>query len=252
MTTAITLTRLRELRLGGMAQALERQLEQVGTYQDLPFQERFALLVEQECLERKHSKQERLVRQARFKLRATVQDIDYQHPRNIKKDQLARLAQGEWIERAQNLLITGPCGTGKTYLACALGHNACLQEYSVRYFRLSRLLLTLTQAKADGSYQKLLKQIAKTRLLLIDDWGLEVLTTAQRNDLMEIMDDRHRESSTVMISQLPTDQWYAAIGDNTLADAILDRLMHNAHRLPLKGESMRKTLGQLTEREHLQ
>lgn len=252
MTTAITLTRLRELRLGGMAQALERQLEQVGTYQDLPFQERFALLVEQECLERKHRKQQRLVRQARFKLRATVQDIDYQHPRNIKKDQLARLAQGEWIDRAQNLLITGPCGTGKTYLACALGHNACLQEYSVRYFRLSRLLLTLTQAKADGSYQKLLKQIAKTRLLLIDDWGLEVLTAAQRNDLMEIMDDRHRESSTVMISQLPTDQWYAAIGDNTLADAILDRLMHNAHRLPLKGESMRKTLGQLTEREHLQ
>lgn len=252
MTTAITLTRLRELRLGGMAQALERQLEQVGTYQDLPFQERFALLVEQECLERKHRKQERLVRQARFKLRATVQDIDYQHPRNIKKDQVARLAQGEWIDRAQNLLITGPCGTGKTYLACALGHNACLQEYSVRYFRLSRLLLTLTQAKADGSYQKLLKQIAKTRLLLIDDWGLEVLTAAQRNDLMEIMDDRHRESSTVMISQLPTDQWYAAIGDNTLADAILDRLMHNAHRLPLKGESMRKTLGQLTEREHLQ
>lgn len=252
MTTAITLTRLRELRLGGMTQALERQLEQVGTYQDLPFQERFALLVEQECLERKHRKQQRLVRQARFKLRATVQDIDYQHPRNIKKDQLARLAQGEWIERAQNLLITGPCGTGKTYLACALGHNACLQEYSVRYFRLSRLLLTLTQAKADGSYQKLLKQIAKTRLLLIDDWGLEVLTAAQRNDLMEIMDDRHRESSTVMISQLPTDQWYAAIGDNTLADAILDRLMHNAHRLPLKGESMRKALGQLTEREHLQ
>ena len=252
MTTAITLTRLRELRLGGMAQALERQLEQVGTYQDLPFQERFALLVEQECLERKHRKQQRLVRQARFKLRATVQDIDYQHPRNIKKDQLARLAQGEWIDRAQNLLITGPCGTGKTYLACALGHNACLQEYSVRYFRLSRLLLTLTQAKADGSYQKLLKQIAKTRLLLIDDWGLEVLTAAQRNDLIEIMDDRHRESSTVMISQLPTDQWYAAIGDNTLADAILDRLMHNAHRLPLKGESMRKALGQLTEREHLQ
>ena len=252
MTTAITLTRLRELRLGGMAQALERQLEQVGTYQDLPFQERFALLVEQECLERKHRKQQRLVRQARFKLRATVQDIDYQHPCHIKKDQLARLAQGEWIERAQNLLITGPCGTGKTYLACALGHNACLQEYSVRYFRLSRLLLTLTQAKADGSYQKLLKQIAKTRLLLIDDWGLEVLTAAQRNDLMEIMDDRHRESSTVMISQLPTDQWYAAIGDNTLADAILDRLMHNAHRLPLKGESMRKVLGQLTEREHLQ
>lgn len=251
MTTTLTLTRLRGLRLGGMAQALERQQEQMGTYDGLPFLERLALLVEQECLEREHRKQERLVRQARFKLRATVQDIDYQHPRNIKQAQLAQLAQGEWIERAQNLLVTGPCGSGKTYLACAVGHNACLQGFSARYYRLSRLLLELTQAKADGSYQKLLAQIAKIDVLLIDDWGLEPLTAAQRNDLMEIMDDRHGSKSTVMISQLPTDQWYAAIGDNTLADAILDRLMHNAHRLPLKGESMRKKQGQLTEREHL-
>lgn len=251
MTTAITLTRLRDLRLSGMAEALERQLEQVSTYDALSFLERFALLVEQECLEREHRKQDRLVRQARFKLRASVQDIDYQHPRNLKQGQVARLAQGEWIDRAQNLLITGPCGSGKTYLACALGHNACLQGYSTRYFRLSRLLLELTQAKADGSYQKMLKQLARTQLLLIDDWGLDALTTAQRNDLMEIMDDRHGATSTVMISQLPTDQWYAAIGDNTLADAILDRLMHNAHRLLLKGESMRKILGQLTEDEHL-
>lgn len=252
MTTTITLTRLRDLRLGGMAQALERQQEQVGTYDALPFLERLSLLVEQECLEREHRKQDRLIRQAHFKLRATVQDIDYQHPRNIQQAQIARLAQGEWIDRAQNLLITGPCGSGKTYLACAVGHNACLQGYSVRYYRLSRLLLELTQAKADGSYQKRLKQLAKTSVLLIDDWGLEKLTAAQRNDLMEIMDDRHGATSTVMISQLPTDQWYAAIGDNTLADAILDRLMHNAHRLPLKGESMRKILANLTEGEHLE
>jgi len=243
MTTALTLARLRDLRLGGIAQALERQQEQIGTYEALPFLERLALLVEQECLEREHRKQDRLVRQARFKLRATVQDIDYQHPRNIRKDQIARLAQAEWIDRAQNLLITGPCGSGKTYLACAVGHNACLQGYSVRYYRLSRLLLELTQAKADGSYPKLLAQIAKIQVLLIDDWGLEKLSAAQRNDLMEIMDDRHGSKSTIMISQLPTDQWYAAIGDNTLADAILDRLMHNAHRLPLKGESMRKKHG---------
>ena len=251
MTTAITLARLRDLRLSGMAQALQRQLEQVDTYDALSFLEPFGLLVDQECLEREHRKQNRLVSQARFKLQATIQDIDSQPPRNIKRDLTARPPQGEWNETAQNLLITGPCGSGKTYLACALGHNACLQGYSTRYFRLSRLLLELTQAKADGSYPKVLKQIAKTQLLLIDDWGLEALTAAQRNDLMEIMDDRHGSTSTVMISQLPTDQWYAAIGDNTLADAILDRLMHNAHRLVLKGESMRKILGELTEGEHL-
>jgi len=251
MTTALTLARLRDLRLGGMAQALQTQQEQVGTYEGLAFMERLSLLVEQECIEREHRKQTRLIRQARFKLSATVQDIDYQHPRNIKQAQIARLAQGEWIDRAQNLLITGPCGSGKTYLACALGHNACLQGYSVRYYRLSRLLLELTQAKADGSYQKQLTNTAKLQVLIIDDWGLEPLTPAHRNDLMEIMDDRHGLKSTVMISQLPTDQWYTAIGDNTLADAILDRLMHNAHRLPLKGESMRKILGNLTEGEHL-
>jgi DNA replication protein DnaC len=251
MTTTLTLSRLRDLRLGGMAMALQSQQEQVGTYGGLAFMERLSLLVEQECLDREHRKQERLIRQARFKLNATIQDIDYEHPRNIQPPQIARLAQGEWIDRSQNLLITGPCGSGKTYLACAIGHQACIQGYSVRYYRLSRLLLALTQAKADGSYQKQLTQLAKLQVLIIDDWGLEPLMSAQRNDLMEIMDDRHNTQATVMISQLPTDQWYAAIGDNTLADAILDRLMHNSHRLTLKGESMRKIRGKLTDGEHL-
>ena len=246
-----TLAQLRQLKLGGMAAALQTQLEQVGTYEGLPFVERFTLLVDQECLDRDQRKQERLIRQARFRLSASVQEIDYQHPRNITQSQIARLAQGDWINRAQNLLVTGPCGSGKTYLACALGHNACLHGYSVRYYRLSRLLLELTQAKADGSYYKQLKQLAKIQLLIFDDWGLESLKPAHRNDLMEIMDARHGHTSTLMISQIPTDQWYTSIGDNTLADAILDRLMHNAHRLQLKGESMRKIMGQLTEGEHL-
>jgi DNA replication protein DnaC len=250
--TAQTLVRLRQLKLSGMVAALEHQQEQVSTFEALPFIERLSLLLEHEHLMRENRKQERLIRQAQFKLRATVQEIDYAHPRNIERAQIARLAQGDWIERSQNLLITGPCGSGKTYLACAIGHAACMREYSVRYYRLSRLLLELTQAKADGSYSKLLKQLAKVRLLALDDWGLEPLQPAHRHDLLEILDDRHDNSSTIVISQLPTDQWYAAIGDNTLADAILDRLMHNAHNLKLKGPSMRKKLGLLTEDEHLQ
>ncbi|MCP4992365.1 MAG: ATP-binding protein [Gammaproteobacteria bacterium] len=250
MTTQ-TITQLRQLKLGGMADALQAQLEQVATYEGLTFIERFDLLLSQESLARDQRKQERLIRQAQFRLKASVQEIDYEHPRNITQSQVAQLAQSDWINRTQNLLLTGPCGSGKTYLACALGHSACLRGCSVRYYRISRLMLELTQAKADGTYRKLLKQLAKVQLLIIDDWGLEPLTPAHRNDLMEIMDDRHGNTSTLMISQLPTDQWYASIGDNTLADAILDRLMHNAHRLQLKGESMRKILGQLTEDEHL-
>ncbi len=250
--TAQTLVRLRELKLSGMVAALEHQQEQVSTFEALPFIERLSLLLEHEHLMRENRKQERLIRQAQFKLSATLTEIDYTHPRNIKRAQVARLAQGDWIERSQNLLITGPCGSGKTYLACAIGHAACMREYSVRYYRLSRLLLELNQAKADGSYSKLLKQLAKVRLLALDDWGLEPLQPAHRHDLLEILDDRHDNSSTIVISQLPTDQWYAAIGDNTLADAILDRLMHNAHSLKLNGESMRKKLRRLTEDEHLQ
>jgi DNA replication protein DnaC len=244
-------TQLRKLRLGAMADALQLQLEQVSTYEALAFTERLSLLVDHEILNRDQNKQAKLVRLARFKLRASIQDIDYRHRRNIKKEQIAQLAQTGWLDKAQNLLITGPCGSGKTYRACALGHNACLNGYSTRYYRLSRLLLEMTQAKADGSYQKLLKQLANTQLLLIDDWGLEPLEAAHRHDLMEIMDDRHGVTSTVVISQLPTTEWYASIGDNTFADAILDRLMHNAHRLELKGESMRKLMADLTDREHL-
>jgi DNA replication protein DnaC len=234
------MNQLRLLKLGGMANALQSQLEQTGAYEGLPFLDRLNLLLDHESLNREHRKHDRLIRLAQFKLRASIQDVDYQHPRNITVSQMATLAQADWVLRAQNLLITGPCGSGKTYLACALGHSACLRGYGVRYFRLSRLLRALTQARADGTYHKQLRQLAKVDLLMIDDWGLEALTPAHRNDIMEIMDDRHDHASTLVISQLPTEEWYACIGDNTLADAILDRLMHNSHRLNLKGESMRK------------
>lgn len=240
MTTTTLITRLRELKLSGMVRALQTQLEQPGTYDGLAFSERLDLLLDQELLSRDQRKQHRLITQARFKLNATLHEIDYQNSRQLKRAQVAQLATCDWIHKGQNLLITGPCGSGKTYLACALGQTACLRDYSVRYYRLSRLFVEMTQAKAEGSYPRLLQQLAKTRLLILDDWGLETLEPAARHDLMEIMDDRYDHGSTLIISQLPTDQWYATIGDNTLADAILDRLMHNAHRINLKGESMRK------------
>jgi len=244
-STIKTLTRLRDLKLGGMAAALEHLQNRPGTYDELSFTERLELLLDRECKTREHRKQDRLVRQARFKLRASVQDIDYQHRRNLKKAQAAQLVQIDWLERGQNLLITGPCSSGKTYLGCAIGHQACLNGLSARYYRISRLMLELTQAKTDGAYQKTLNQLAKIDLLILDDWGLEAPNPANRNDLMEILDDRHGTHSTMIISQLPTDQWYAAIGDNTLADAILDLLMHNAHRWALNGESMRKRLQEI-------
>ena len=246
-----TITELRQLKLRGMANALVDQAEQPGTYEALSFEERIQLLADSESLERNQRKQQRLLKTAKFKLAANAKAIDYQHPRGLKQAMVASLLPCDWIEKSQNLLVTGPCGSGKTYIACALGHTACMKGYSVKYYRLSRLLLELMQAKADGSYSKALQSLAKVDLLILDDWGLEPLTAAQRNDLMEIMDDRHESSSTSVISQLPTDQWYQSIGDNTLADAILDRLMHNAHRITLKGESMRKLNSILTDGEHL-
>ena len=246
------LNQLRQLKLSGMATALQTQREQPGAYEGLAFSERLQLLIDNEDQERNQRKQDRLMRLAQFKLKAYPKDIDYQHPRGLKQSQMASLLQGDWIKKGQNLLLTGPCGSGKTYIACALGHQACLKGYSTKYYRISRLILALKQAKADGSYPKLLKSIADFDLLILDDWGLEPLNPAVRNDLMEIMDDRYSQSSTIMVSQLPTEQWYQSIGDNTLADAILDRLMHNAHRINLKGESMRKKMNSLTHVEHLE
>jgi len=246
-----TLTQLKELRLSGMATALAQQLEQPNTYDGLSFEERLQLLTDNEAQDRKNRQQQRLLKAAKFKLSAHAQDIDYLHPRGLMQSLMASLLQCDWINKGQNLLITGPCGSGKTYLACALGETACLKGYSVKYYRISRLMLALNQAKADGSYSKALQALAKLDCLIIDDWGLEPLNAAQRNDLMEIMDDRHGNTSTLIMSQLPTDQWYQSIGDNTLADAILDRLMHNAHRIKLKGESMRKIQSELTDGEHL-
>ena len=237
-----TFTQLRQLSLSGMCEALTQQLEQPTTYADLPFEERLGLLLEHELMRRKDRKQKRLIRQAQFKLKASVSEIDYAHSRNLNKSQLLELAQTHWLERAQNLLITGPCGSGKSFIGCALGHQACLFGLRVLYRRMPHLLLELHQSRADGSYMNHLLKLSKVQLLILDDWGLQPLKMAERHDLLSIFDDRYHQTSTAVISQLPTDQWHLSVADNTLADAILDRLMHNAHRIELSGQSMRKSL----------
>jgi DNA replication protein DnaC len=235
-----TLQQLHSLRLTGMADAFSQQLDQPNTYEELGFIERLSLLVNSEATCRDNRKITRLLRQAKLRLHAQPADIDYQARRGLHKDTMAQLLQLDWVRHHRNLLIEGPTGTGKTFLACALGQSICEHGLSVRYYRASRLFETLTMAHGDGSFGKLLTQLAKTDCLIIDDWGLDVLSQQQRNDLLEIMEDRHGQGATLITSQLPVSHWHEAIGDPTLADAILDRLLHTATKIQLKGESMRK------------
>jgi DNA replication protein DnaC len=181
-----------------------------------------------------------LLKAAKLRINACVEHIDYRHPRGIDKARMSTLSSCQWVQRQQNLCLTGPNGSGKTWLACALGNQACRQGLSTRYFRLPRLFEMLRIAHGDGSYPRLMNQLAKTDLLILDNWGIQKIVAAQRNDLMEVIEDRHGLKATLIASQLPVEHWHELIGEATLADAILDRLLHNAHRLPLKGESMRK------------
>jgi DNA replication protein DnaC len=234
-----TLEKLYMLKLTGMAAAFEQQLAQPAA-EELAFEERFGLLLDQEILHRDNRRLSRLLKAAKLRLNACVEDIDYRHPRGIDRSFMSTMASCQWVQRHHNLAITGPTGSGKTWLACALGNQTCRQGLSVRYFRLPRLFEMLRIAHGDGSYPRLMNQLAKTDLIILDDWGIQKIAPAQRNDLMEVIEDRHGLRSTLIASQLPIEHWHDFIGEATLADAILDRLLHTAHRLPMKGDSMRK------------
>jgi DNA replication protein DnaC len=239
------LDNLRSLRFFGMLTALEEQMK-MPDIEKLSFEERFGLLVDREMIDRLNRRLKTRLSKAKLRQSACLEDIDFRHPRGLDKSIIMQLASGQWIKEANNVLIIGPTGVGKTYLACALAHKACQQDYSALYFRLPRLLQQLDIAKGDGRYGKILKGFAKTNLLVIDDWGLKKFIKDQSHDILEILEDRHHLRSTLITSQVPVDHWHEIVGDPTLADAILDRLVHNAYRINLKGESMRKKKSNLT------
>ena len=241
-----TIQSLKEMRLFGFAHALREQLE-TPAYAELPFEQRLALLVDQEALRRSNSRIARYIKNAQLKQQCAVEDIDISASRGIDRAQVLELAACTWIQHKQNVIITGPTGAGKSYLACALAHAACRHSLSAKYVKMNQLVRSVLIAKADGSYPKLCTSLDKVKLLVIDEWLRDPLADSHARELLDILDDRFRSTSTIFVSQLPVAEWHAQIQNPTLADAILDRIVHDAHRIELKGESMRKKTAQIAK-----
>lgn len=241
-----TMEQLLLMKLFGMAEGLKEQMNN-PEYRDLSFEERLGILVDKEKLYRENRRLKTLASKAHFRHpNACFENIDFRTRRGMTKEGLFRLCQNDWIRNHHNLIIIGPTGVGKTFIACALGASAIRSGISALYVRMPRLVQELKVARADGSYVKLLQRLQRIKLLIIDDWGLNPFTDETRRDLLEILEDRHQVRSTIIASQLPIDMWHNIIGDPTLADAICDRVVHNAHKIILTGESMRKTHAGLT------
>jgi DNA replication protein DnaC len=243
LLTHPTLEQLRQLGLAGMARAFE-ELAANTRDADLDHAEWLGLLLDRELADRQDRRLRARLRYARLRHNAAVEDVDYRTARGLDRALFQKLVQGSWIREQQNLIIVGPSGVGKSWLACALGHRACRDNHSVLYQRIPRMFSDLALARGDGRYARLMRAIGGVKLLILDDWGLEPLTAEQRHDLLEIVEDRYGRGATLITSQLPVDRWHDLIGDPTLADAILDRVVHNAHRIQLRGESLRRKKAQ--------
>lgn len=244
-----TLEKLQALRLPAMAKGLREQLEN-PTVAGMSFEERLGLLVDRELTDRENRRLATRLRGAKLRQSACMEDIDHRASRGLDRSVLAKLADCQWVGQGFNVLITGPTGAGKTYLACALAQKACREGFSTLYVRIPRLFHDLHAAKGDGRYPKLLDSLAKKQLLVLDDWGLATFDDEARRDLLEIVEERYQTRATIIASQFPVETWHEAIGDPTLADAILDRVIHQSYKLKLKGGSMRKSRDQADETDH--
>lgn len=245
MFTHPTLEKMYSLRLTGMLSALEEQ-QNIQDIESLSFEERLGLLLDREMTQRQSRRLQTRLKKAKLRHKAAVEDIDYRHPRKLDKGQALKLSDCQWIKEHHNLIITGPTGIGKSWLACAFAHKACREGYTALYTRLPRLMQEVGISRGDGRFFKLMKELFNTDLLVMDDWGVNPMKPEQLRDLLEILEDRHGLRSTLVTSQLPIKKWHEYLGDPTLADAILDRLIHNAHRINLDGDSMRKQKAKLT------